>query len=370
MARVARAIGDANETKARLLSRAALRAGGSSGQKRSMRRRTRSRARARSRSIRRSRSPTSASATATSSRSTARARGLGRHLRRRDPLRHQDRGVQALRQQERPALQRRVLRRPAARPLAVGTYGGGLSLLDEKDETWETFNIPDGLGDAFVYEVMETRGGDVWIATWSGVNRIRGGELRDRSKWELYTVDNTKGGLPNDWVYGLAEGKNGEIWLATEGGLARFRKGQMGQLEPRQGPGRAVREGEERHRLQVRSVQGLHAPRPPEGGDGAAEHRRGLQPELHRRDGGRRGGHRVGRHLGRRARALRRQEVEELHHRRGPARQPRLHAAHRPARRAVGRHQQRPRPDAERALRACRYCYRNARVSARGSSGA
>jgi len=106
--------------------------------------------------------------------------------------------------------------------IAVGTYGGGLALLDPKTEKFETFNVPEGLGDAFVYDVLTARNGDVWIATWSGVNRIRGGDLRDRSKWELHTVENTKGGLPNDWVYGLAEGKNGEIWLGTEGGLARF----------------------------------------------------------------------------------------------------------------------------------------------------
>ena len=110
--------------------------------------------------------------------------------------------------------------------LVVGTYGGGLSLLDEKTGKWETFNIPDGLGDAFVYDVLKTRSGDVWIATWSGVNRVRGGDLRDRSKWELHTVDSTRGGLPNDWVYGLAEGKNGTVWLATEGGLARFAGGK------------------------------------------------------------------------------------------------------------------------------------------------
>lgn len=110
--------------------------------------------------------------------------------------------------------------------LAVGTYGGGLSFLDEKTGQWKHYNIPQGLGDAFVYDVIETKTGDVWIATWSGANRIRGGALDDRSKWDLYTVDNTKGGLPNDWVYGLAEGKNGEIWLATEGGMARFVEGK------------------------------------------------------------------------------------------------------------------------------------------------
>ncbi|MBI2276410.1 MAG: regulator [Dechloromonas sp.] len=107
--------------------------------------------------------------------------------------------------------------------IAVGTYGGGLSLLvDEKAGKWKTYNIPEGLGDAFVYDVVTATNGDIWIATWSGVNRIRGGNLDDRSKWDLYTVENTKGGVPNDWIYGLAEGKNGDIWLATEGGMARF----------------------------------------------------------------------------------------------------------------------------------------------------
>jgi ligand-binding sensor domain-containing protein len=110
--------------------------------------------------------------------------------------------------------------------LALGTYGGGLSLLDPKGQTWETYNIPEGLGDAFVYDVLKARNGDLWIATWSGVNRIRGGDLKDRSKWELHTVASTQGGLPNDWVYGLAEGRNGDIWIGTEGGLARYAGGQ------------------------------------------------------------------------------------------------------------------------------------------------
>lgn len=107
--------------------------------------------------------------------------------------------------------------------IALGTYGGGLSLYDQAKNQWENLNVPDGLGDAFIYKTLKTSGGDVWIATWSGANRIRGGNLKDRTKWDTFTVENTKGGLPNDWVYSLAEGKNGEIWLATEGGLARFK---------------------------------------------------------------------------------------------------------------------------------------------------
>ncbi|HEX4943956.1 MAG TPA: two-component regulator propeller domain-containing protein [Usitatibacteraceae bacterium] len=110
--------------------------------------------------------------------------------------------------------------------MAFGTYGGGLSLLDEKTGKWENFNVPEGLGDAFVYDMLQASNGDLWIATWSGVNRVRGGALRDRSKWSLHTVESTKGGLINDWVYALAEGKDGIIWMATEGGLVRFQDGK------------------------------------------------------------------------------------------------------------------------------------------------
>ena len=110
--------------------------------------------------------------------------------------------------------------------ILVGTYGGGMSLYDQAADKWENYNIPDGLGDAFVYGAVKAANGDLWLATWSGANRIRGGALKDRSKWDLFTVENTQGGLPNDWVYGLAEGKHGEMWLATEGGLARYQDGK------------------------------------------------------------------------------------------------------------------------------------------------
>lgn len=104
----------------------------------------------------------------------------------------------------------------------VGTYGGGLSVYDAEEDDWRNYNIPNGMADAFVYDVLEARNGDIWIATWSGANRIAGGRMDDIGNWQTYTVENTHGGLPNDWVYSLAEGPDGEIWLATEGGLARF----------------------------------------------------------------------------------------------------------------------------------------------------
>ncbi|MEH6824158.1 MAG: two-component regulator propeller domain-containing protein [Motiliproteus sp.] len=111
--------------------------------------------------------------------------------------------------------------------IAVGTYGGGLAILNEQTDEWKIYNVPEGLGDAFVYDLIEVANGDIWIATWTGVNRVIGGRLDDPDAWEVYTVANTatgvaNQGLPNDWIYGLYEGKNNDVWMATEGGLAHF----------------------------------------------------------------------------------------------------------------------------------------------------
>jgi ligand-binding sensor domain-containing protein len=108
--------------------------------------------------------------------------------------------------------------------IIVGTYGGGMSVYNPKTDKWKNYNIPDGLADQFVYDIDEDEAGNFWIATWSGVNFVPGGNMDDSSGWETFTLENTDGGLPNDWVYGVEVGKNGDIWFATEGGLARLDK--------------------------------------------------------------------------------------------------------------------------------------------------
>jgi ligand-binding sensor domain-containing protein len=123
--------------------------------------------------------------------------------------------------------------------MLVGTYGGGLAVYDEIKDKFEIFNVPDGLADAFVYDVLVMPNDDLWIATWSGANRVKGGRLSDPAAWKTYTVENTNGGLPNDWVYGLDLGSNGEVWLATEGGLARFRDNRWDNWNHKDGQGAA-----------------------------------------------------------------------------------------------------------------------------------
>ncbi len=153
--------------------------------------------------------------------------------------------------------------------IVAGTYGGGLSIYDQKADQWKNLNIPNGLADQFVYDVVKVSNGDVWIATWSGANRVRGGALTDPSKWETFTVENTKGGLPNPWVYGAEEGKNGEMWFATEDGLARYKDGKWQNWQHEEGLGaplEAVRDAiqfnndpakSSSHHAQQKAEQGL-----------------------------------------------------------------------------------------------------------------
>jgi ligand-binding sensor domain-containing protein len=108
--------------------------------------------------------------------------------------------------------------------IIIGTYGGGLSMYSPDTDKWKNYNIPDGLADQFVYDIAEDAQGNVWIATWSGANFVKNGDLGNKANWKTYSVANTSGGLPNDWVYGVEIGLNGDVWFASEGGLARIDK--------------------------------------------------------------------------------------------------------------------------------------------------
>ncbi len=121
--------------------------------------------------------------------------------------------------------------------ILVGSYGGGLSVLDPETGAWANYNIPQGLADQFVYDTTVTRNGDLWIATWSGANLIKGAKLDDPASWQTFTVENTSGGLPNPWVYSVEEGLEGDMWFATEAGLARYKEGEWRNWQHKDGLG-------------------------------------------------------------------------------------------------------------------------------------
>lgn len=100
----------------------------------------------------------------------------------------------------------------------VGTYGGGLSRFDGKN--WINLNTPQGLADAFVFDILFA-GDTAWIATWSGINRIKS-DGHSRADWQTYTVENTGKGLIDNWVYAIETDAKGRLWFGTESGLSMF----------------------------------------------------------------------------------------------------------------------------------------------------
>ncbi len=127
----------------------------------------------------------------------------------------------------------------------IGTYGGGLSVLDGAD--WVTFTPygagrvatygagwtrypPDrGLGDLWVYDVAFDHRGDAWVATWKGLSRVDGAECfpmtpapADRAAPCGFVTYTVASGLADKWVYAIAVDPDGSLWLGTEGGVNRF----------------------------------------------------------------------------------------------------------------------------------------------------
>ena len=135
-----------------------------------------------------------------------------------------------------------------------GTYGGGLSILAAGE--WVNINTPQGLNDAFVYDLKFTSA-SMWVATWSGVNRVQGDPLIQDS-WTSFTIENTDGGLIDNWVYAIEIGDNNNIWFGTEGGLSLFNGKQWKNWNHKNGLGASYEIVKHDNRLATDSFKGSH----------------------------------------------------------------------------------------------------------------
>ena len=93
-------------------------------------------------------------------------------------------------------------------------YGTSKGVYRVNGDTTTQFTMAEGLSNNTIRAIHEDRRGDVWIATDSGLNRIRpGGDVESFAGHE---------GLGNDYVMSIAETPDGRVWFATGGGLAEF----------------------------------------------------------------------------------------------------------------------------------------------------
>ena len=106
--------------------------------------------------------------------------------------------------------------------LWFGTNSGVSKLSEAKSresgydgKSFQNITTAEGLVNNQVTDVLQTKSGDLWFATWGGVSRYRDG------KFQNFT---TEDGLTHNWVLGgIAEDREGNLWFGTwNGGVSRY----------------------------------------------------------------------------------------------------------------------------------------------------
>src|SRR5208282_4156309 len=100
--------------------------------------------------------------------------------------------------------------------LWIGTAGQGLMHFHRGRS--DVFSRLDGLSADEVANIFEDREGDIWVATYQGLDRFR--EL------PVVTVSD-KQGLAKDAVVSVLATKDGSVWLAGRNGLDRWKSGKV-----------------------------------------------------------------------------------------------------------------------------------------------
>ncbi len=90
--------------------------------------------------------------------------------------------------------------------LWIGTYGGGVAVLESGEEA--LYRQVEGLSNGFVRALFEDRRGDIWIGTSEGLNRLSSTGLK---------VFDERSGLSSDFIRAVAEDSDGRLWVGTEG---------------------------------------------------------------------------------------------------------------------------------------------------------
>jgi signal transduction histidine kinase/ligand-binding sensor domain-containing protein/CheY-like chemotaxis protein/HPt (histidine-containing phosphotransfer) domain-containing protein len=103
--------------------------------------------------------------------------------------------------------------------LLVGTYGGGLSVLNESTGKFTNHahdpTNPESISNNNVIAVFQDSLGQIWIGTENGLNLFD--ELN--SKFErIYTERGNTDSVSSDMVWSFYEDMNQDLWLGTKGG--------------------------------------------------------------------------------------------------------------------------------------------------------
>ena len=80
---------------------------------------------------------------------------------------------------------------------------------------FENLGIQHGLSQSTIFDILQDHDGFMWFATYDGVNRFDGYEVK---QFRNIPFDSTS--LGPGWAYGLSEDSAGHIWVAQTGGIS------------------------------------------------------------------------------------------------------------------------------------------------------
>lgn len=102
----------------------------------------------------------------------------------------------------------------------VATFSGGVSQLDPATGVFKHYisdpRIPGKLTNNSVLALHEDSAGVLWLGTAGG------GLNRYNPEDDSFTAFTDRDGLPNNVVYGILEDQEGQLWLSTNLGVARY----------------------------------------------------------------------------------------------------------------------------------------------------
>src|SRR5574341_338869 len=99
-----------------------------------------------------------------------------------------------------------------------GSFADGIGVARFKDGRFTVYGSNAGLPKTIYNQLVKDREGSIWVATTSGLYRLRK---------ELTTNYSTADGLAHDEVYPLLKARNGRIWVGAIRGLSLIKDGRV-----------------------------------------------------------------------------------------------------------------------------------------------
>jgi ligand-binding sensor domain-containing protein/two-component sensor histidine kinase len=104
----------------------------------------------------------------------------------------------------------------------IGTLGGGIAVYDHATKAFESFGNSDqiygGMTNNYIYSMLQTSNGSVWIGTWRGLNKFTPGKFR----FAHVSAAVGKPLLTSNMVWSFLEIDTNTLWIGTENGINVF----------------------------------------------------------------------------------------------------------------------------------------------------